>query len=260
MPLDSRQYHYHYSNKQVPFMTMDKDKTDDTIFSILLQIRKNHNRADVDSIHKQIIKTVDFENITKEFLDDRIHTLITDGKIINKINSNTDSYYANEKDIDTESLNLQSTSPFIPDKSFYTGTTSIPIPSSVKPLISPNETPITTKSTNPSPDHHRPSQNSSNLIHASTDDLHAEMIALKSFVLDQINMLKKKSDEIQTLSNNENKPLINNLIDQIEFLKNELHSKDTIIKNISEIKIITIITKLKNSSHQKTCKIQNIRQ
>ena len=35
--------------------------------------------ADVDSIHKQIIKTVDFENIAKE-LDDRIHTLTTDGK------------------------------------------------------------------------------------------------------------------------------------------------------------------------------------
>ena len=151
---------------------MDKDKTDDTIFWILLQIRKNHNRADVDSIHKKIIKTVDFENITKEFLDDRMHTLITDGKIINKINRNTDSYYANEKDIDTESLNLQNTSPFIPDKSLYTGTISIPILSSVKPLISPNETPITTKLTNPSPDHHKASQNCSNLTLASTDDLH----------------------------------------------------------------------------------------
>ena len=47
-------------------------------------------------------------------------------------------------------------------------------------------------------------------------------------------MLKKKSDEKQTLSNNENKALINNLIDQIEFLKNELRSKDTIIKLIIE--------------------------
>ena len=47
-------------------------------------------------------------------------------------------------------------------------------------------------------------------------------------------MLKKKSDEKQTLLNNENKVLINNLIDQIEFLKNELRSKDTIIKLIIE--------------------------
>ena len=42
------------------------------------------------------------------------------------------------------------------------------------------------------------------------------------------------SDEKQTLSNNENKALINNLIDQIEFLKNELRSKDIIIMLIIE--------------------------
>ena len=69
---------------------MANDKIDDSIFSIKLEIRKNHNWADVDSIHKQFIKTVDFENITKEFLDDRIHTLITDVKIINKKNRSTD--------------------------------------------------------------------------------------------------------------------------------------------------------------------------
>ena len=63
---------------------MAYDKIDNTIFSIILQIRKNHNRAEVDSVHKQMIKTVDFENIAMEFLDDRIYTLITDGKI-NKI-------------------------------------------------------------------------------------------------------------------------------------------------------------------------------
>ena len=57
---------------------MANDKIDDTTFSIRFQIRKNNNRADVDNIHKQITKTVDFENITKEFLDERIHTLITD--------------------------------------------------------------------------------------------------------------------------------------------------------------------------------------
>ena len=60
------------------------------------------------------------------------------------------------------------------------------------------------------------------------------MIALKSFVVDQIYMPKKKSDVKQTLSNNENKVLIHNLIDQIEMLKNELRSKDTVIKLIIE--------------------------
>ena len=148
IPLDSFQYYYHFSNKQVPFITIANDKINDTIFSIILQIRKKHNRADVDSIHKQIKKTVDFKNITKEFLNDRIHTLITVGKIRSKKICNTDSYYVKGKDIDPESFNLQNTYPIIPDKSFYAPTISIPIPSTEKPLISPNETPITTKSTN----------------------------------------------------------------------------------------------------------------
>ena len=69
---------------------MANGRINNTIFSIILQILKNHNPADVCSIHKQIIKTVDFENITKEVLADRIHTFITAGKIINKVNRNAD--------------------------------------------------------------------------------------------------------------------------------------------------------------------------
>ena len=45
---------------------------------------KSNKRADADSIHKQIITIVDFGNITKEFLNDRIHTLITYGKLKTK--------------------------------------------------------------------------------------------------------------------------------------------------------------------------------
>ena len=95
---------------------MAKDKINDTTFSIILQIHKNFNWNDVDSIYKQITKTVDFENISKEFLDNRIYNLIPDGKFIDKINRKTDSYYVNEKEIDVESLNA---SPITPDKSFY---------------------------------------------------------------------------------------------------------------------------------------------
>ena len=55
------------------------------------------------------------------------------------------------------------------------------------------------------------------------------MIARKSFVVDKIYMLKVKSDEKQLLSNNENKALINNLIDQIEFLK----KMNSVVKTLS---------------------------
>ena len=57
----------------------------------MLQIRNKNIRADTDSIYKQIIKNINFEDVTNEFLDDRIHTLINDEKIVNKRNRNADS-------------------------------------------------------------------------------------------------------------------------------------------------------------------------
>ena len=58
---------------------MVNDKIDDTIFLIILQLHKNHNRADVYSIHKQIIKLLILK-ILPVFLNDVIHTLTTDRK------------------------------------------------------------------------------------------------------------------------------------------------------------------------------------
>ena len=48
-----------------------------------------------------------------------------------------------------------------------------------------------------------------------TENLRAEMIALKSFVVDQIYMVKKRSND------KDDEVLIKNLLDQIEFLKQE---------------------------------------
>ena len=156
---------------------MATDKIDDAIFSIILQIRKNNNRADVNSIHKHIIKIVDFEDVTKEYLDERIHTRITDGKII-KINRNADSYYVNEKDIESILPN-DSNTPFISEKSFCTPVISIPDSISETPSIGHYQTP----------------QISKKEIHSNTHELRAEIIALKSFVVDQIYLLKKRSNE-----------------------------------------------------------------
>ena len=59
-----------------------------------------------------------------------------------------------------------------------------------------------------------------------TENLRAEFIALKSFVIDQIYLFKKRSNK------KDNGDLIKSLFDQKEFLKQELKSKDTIIKMI----------------------------
>ena len=67
----------------------------------------------------QIIKAANFENRTKELLDVRIRTLITDRKIMSKINRNADSYYVNGKESDTESLNLQSAFPITTGRTVF---------------------------------------------------------------------------------------------------------------------------------------------
>ena len=84
-----------------------------------------------------------------------------------------------------------------------------------------------TELTNPPPDHQITSQNSINLALVIADYLQAEMIALKSFVVDQIYMLKIKPYKIKFCRIMKTK---HQFFCQIELLKNELRSKDTIIK------------------------------
>ena len=81
---------------------MNNDAIDNAIFSTTLQMRKKNNGADIYSIYKQIIKTIDIDDATKEFLDNRIHTLVNDEKIINKRNRNADSCYVTTELVSTE--------------------------------------------------------------------------------------------------------------------------------------------------------------
>ena len=55
----------------------------------------------IDSIHKEIIKTIDFKDTTKDDLQDRINILLINEKLINKINRNLNSYSVNEANTNT---------------------------------------------------------------------------------------------------------------------------------------------------------------
>ena len=52
-------------------------------------------RADTNSIFKEITKIEQYQSITKDFLQDHIDKLIIDEKIINKINRDKNSYKVN---------------------------------------------------------------------------------------------------------------------------------------------------------------------
>ena len=85
---------------------MANDKIDNELLVTIFRKRKNGNRANFDSIYKELKRSLDFEDVTKEFLNDRIHTLINDRKIINKLNRNADSFYVNSELVDLEAPNL----------------------------------------------------------------------------------------------------------------------------------------------------------
>ena len=57
-------------------------------------------RADTNSIFKEITKIEQYQSITKDFLQDHIDKLIIDEKIINKINRDKNSYKVNIELID----------------------------------------------------------------------------------------------------------------------------------------------------------------
>ena len=60
---------------------LEMNHLDHRIYSTIKQIRGQKNRADINSIHKEIVKVIiDFKSINKEFLNDRIEMLLKSDK------------------------------------------------------------------------------------------------------------------------------------------------------------------------------------
>ena len=74
---------------------------DHSIYSGTNRIRGKNERTDRNSVHKEIIKTSDFEKITKTFSKDRINMLIQNGKIVNRLNRNKDSFRISDNDFNS---------------------------------------------------------------------------------------------------------------------------------------------------------------
>ena len=79
-------------------------------------------RANSNSIFKEITKIEQHQSITKDFLQDHIDKLIIDEKIINKINKDKDSYKVNIELIDEK------------DQSFRVSPNDFPPTSAITPI------------------------------------------------------------------------------------------------------------------------------
>ena len=86
---------------------------DHDIIKIVRKIKNEHQRADIYSIHKKIIKIPDYHDVNKEFLNIRIENLSKNGRIRNKPNRGNPSFTLNDVTIeipihdDSYSISLQ---------------------------------------------------------------------------------------------------------------------------------------------------------
>ena len=80
----------------------------------ITKIRNDRKRAEINAIHKEVIKTPIFKDITKDHLQDRVDRLLKNGTLLNKPNRDKDSLRLNIDKINDPSINITSLSTHSP--------------------------------------------------------------------------------------------------------------------------------------------------
>ena len=83
---------------------------DSKIYYAVSKIRNDCKRAEINAIHKEVIKTPIFKDITKDHLQDRVDRLLKNGTLLNKPNRDKDSLRLNIDKINDPSINITSLS------------------------------------------------------------------------------------------------------------------------------------------------------
>ena len=69
---------------------------DNTISYVIKKTKNQHQRADIERIFDEVTKTIDFQHVTKDSLNDRVNQFLQSNKLIN---CNKDSFFLNEDNI-----------------------------------------------------------------------------------------------------------------------------------------------------------------
>ena len=80
------------------------------VYYAITKIRNDCKRAEINAIHKEVIKTTSFKIITKDHLQDRVDKLLKNGTLLNELNRNMDSIRLNIDKINDPSVNISSLS------------------------------------------------------------------------------------------------------------------------------------------------------
>ena len=75
-----------------------------TIFTAINKVPRNRQRAEINAIFKGINENDYYKDMNKDVLQQQVNMLITDEKILNKINRNKNPYKVNESKVDISML------------------------------------------------------------------------------------------------------------------------------------------------------------
>ena len=89
-------------------LTNKKSLTDSKIYYAITKIRNDCKHAQINVIHKEVIKTPIFKNITKDLLQDRVDKLLKNGTFFNKPNRDKDPLRLNRDKFNDPSINISS--------------------------------------------------------------------------------------------------------------------------------------------------------
>ena len=87
---------------------------DSKIYYAVTKIGNDSKRAEINKMHKEVIETPIFKDITKDRLQDRVDKLLKNGTLINKPNRDNDSLRINRGKINDPSINISSLSTHSP--------------------------------------------------------------------------------------------------------------------------------------------------
>ena len=71
------------------------------IMAIINKLKNQSEQANIESIHKQLVRTNSMQDLTKEDLVKKVHDLETERKIVNIFDRNKDSFHVSKDILDT---------------------------------------------------------------------------------------------------------------------------------------------------------------
>ena len=174
------------------------------ILKSIRDIRKGKQRADNVSIYDFITRN-NATNITQDYINDRIKTLLEVNMITNK--KTTKGY----------------------DSFFITDTAINILDKDLEEVLEDLEVPIPIVLNTPILDKHNAPD-----LQERIGDMKAEIVALKHFVMDEIVSVKNSVENGNLLKSNHDPRLIEILLDEIKYLREENENKNCIIKTLAE--------------------------